>query len=59
MKIIENIIKEYSNGRITILNKLKALNYKIPYKFVKFYYDNQAITQIFRKVYPRNLSNAE
>ncbi len=30
------------------VNKLKALNFKIPYKFVKFYYDNQAITQIFR-----------
>ncbi len=31
-----------------LVNKLKALNFKIPYKFVKFYYDNQAITQIFR-----------
>jgi hypothetical protein len=30
------------------VNKLKALNFKIPYKLVKFYYDNQAITQIFR-----------
>ncbi len=29
-------------------NKLKALNFKFPCKFVKFYYDNQTITQIFR-----------
>ncbi len=31
-----------------LVNKLKALKFEIPYKFVKFYYDNQAITQIFR-----------
>ncbi len=35
-------------GLSKFYHKVKLLNLDIPYKVVKFYYENQAITQIFR-----------
>ncbi len=32
-------------------HKLKSMNIDVPPKFLQFYYDNQAITQIFRPVH--------